>query len=62
MNARGFVTLLRYYDYVVLMLYTGMCVKSLLSFVGCILHTFVNCLGFEGSRDLLVIFLNCVVH
>ena len=61
MNARGFVTLLRYYDYVVLMLYTGMCVKILLSFVGCLLHTFVNCLGFEGSRVVLVIFVNYVV-
>ena len=43
------------------MFYTGMRVKVLMSFVGCSVHTFVNCLGFEGSRDLLVIFLNYVV-
>ena len=43
------------------MFYTGMCVKVLLSFVGCLLHTFVNCLGFEGSRVVLVIFVNYVV-
>ena len=43
------------------MLYTGMCVKSLLSFVGCFVHTFVNCLGFEVSRVVLVIFKNYVL-
>ena len=61
MNARGFVSLLRYYDYVVLMFYTGMCVKVLLCFVGCFVHTFVSCLGFEGSRVVLVIFKNYVL-
>ena len=44
-----------------LMFYTGICVKSLLSFLGCFVHTFVNCLGFEGSRVVLLIFVNYVV-
>ena len=38
-----------------LVFYTGICVKVLLSFVGCFVHTFVRCLGFEGSHVVLVI-------
>ena len=43
------------------MFYTGMCVKVLLSFVGYFVHTFGNCLGFEGSRVVLMIFLDYVL-
>ena len=43
------------------MLYTGMCVKILLSSVERFLHTFVNCLSFEQSRFVLIIVLNYVV-